>query len=120
VKNFFVSFLVLNLLLEGMAAGFLIAGPQGVLSDVQTPDGILWSANYGFGAMAIASAIFWIWPHRGSRAAVASVLGILMTFHALVFVSFAMQGNHLSPMMAHGVMAVVAIFLYTQRSRFSE
>lgn len=60
MKKIFLGFLVLNLLLEGLAAALLIGGPQGILSDAQSPDGVLWAANYGFAAIAIASAIFWI------------------------------------------------------------
>lgn len=119
MKNIFVGFLVLNLLIEGLAAAFLIGGPQGILSDAQSPDGILWAANYGFAAIAIASAIFWIWPSRDSRAAVGAVLGILLTFHAMVFVSFAIQGNQLPPTVIHAVMAALAIVLYLQRSKYT-
>ena len=119
MKKLFVGFLVLNLLLEGLAAAFLIAGPQGILSDAQSPDGILWAANYGFAAIAIASAIFWIWPSRDNRQAVGAVLGILLTFHAMIFVSFATQGNQIPPMVIHGVMAALAIVLYSQRSKYT-
>jgi hypothetical protein len=119
VKKIFVGFLVLNLLLEGLAAAFLIGGPQGILSDVRSPDGILWAANYGFAAIAIASAIFWIWPSRDNRQAVGAVLGILLAFHAMVFVSFAIQGNQIPPIVIHGVMAALAIALYSQRSKYT-
>jgi len=119
VNKIFVGFLVLNVLIEGLAAAFLIGGPQGILSNAQSPDGILWAANYGFAAIAIASAIFWIWPSRDNREAVGAVLGILLTFHAMVFVSFAIQGNPLPPMVIHGVMAALAIVLYSQRSKYT-
>ena len=79
MKKLFVGFLVLNFLIEGLAAAFLIGGPQGILANAQSPDGILWTANYGFAAIAIASALFWSWPVRDSRKAVGAVLGILLT-----------------------------------------
>ena len=46
MKILFISFLVLNLLLEGVAAGFLIGGPQGISSEVQPASG-MWAMNYG-------------------------------------------------------------------------
>lgn len=48
-----------------------------------------------------------------------AVLGILFTFHAMVFVSFAIQGSQIPPMVIHGVMAALAIVLYAQRSRYT-
>ena len=119
MKRMFVGFLVLNLLLEGLAGAFLIGGPQGILSDAQSPDGVSWAANYGFGAIAIASAIFWIWPSRDSRKAVGAILGILLTFHAMVFVSFAIQGDQIPPMVIHAVMAAIAIVLFSQRAKYT-
>ena len=119
MKKIFAGFLVFNLLLEGLAAAFLISGPQGILSDAHSPDGILWAANYGFAAIAIASAIFWIWPARDNRQAVGAVLGILLMFHTMVFVSLAIQGNQIPAIVVHGVMAALAIFLYSQRSKFT-
>jgi len=119
VRKIFVGFLVLNLLLEGLAAALLIGGPQGILSDAQSPDGVLWAANYGFAAIAIASTIFWIWPNRDSRQVVGAVLGILLTFHTLIFVSFAIQGDQIPPMVIHAVMAAIAIVLYSQRSKYT-
>jgi hypothetical protein len=74
VKKAFVEFLVSNLLLEWLAAAILIGGPLGVLHDTKSPDGISWAANYGFAAIAIGSAIFWIWPYRDNHKAVAAVL----------------------------------------------
>jgi len=118
VKKVFVGYLVLNLLLEGLAAVFLIGGPQGVLSDAQA-DGMMWAMNYGFAAIAIASTIFWIWPGRDNRQAVGAVLGILFVFHAMIFVSVAIQGDQIPYVLVHGVMAVFAIFLYAKRSGYT-
>ena len=117
MKNLFASFLVLNLLLEGLAAITLIGGTLGLISIPQL-DGGMWAMNYGFAAIAIASAIFWVWPHRDNRKAVSPILGILLAFHTLVFVSFAIQGDQVPPVIVHGVMAAFAIYLYTQRSKW--
>ena len=117
MKNLFAGFLVLNFFLEGLAAFTLIGGTLGVFAIAQLEAGV-WAMNYGFGAAAIASAVFWIWPYRDSYQAVGAVLGVLFAFHALVFVSFAIQGSQVSPTVVHGVMAALAIFLYTQRAKW--
>jgi len=117
MKKFFTAYLVLNFLLEVLAAITLIGGTLGLFSIAQLETG-MWSMNYGFAAIAIASAVFWVWPHRSSHAAVGSVLGILLTFHALVSVSFAIQGNQVPPIVVHAVMAVLAIFFYSQRTKW--
>jgi hypothetical protein len=51
-------------------------------------------------------------------AAVESLLGILLTFHALISVSFAIQGNQEVPVVIHAVMAVLAIYCYSQRAKW--
>jgi len=117
MKKFFAGFLVLNFLLEGLAAFTLIGGTLGVFAIPQLEAGV-WAMNYGFGAAAIASAVFWIWPYRDSYQAVGAVLGILLAFHTLVFISFAMQGNQVAPTVVHGAMAALSIFFYTQRSKW--
>jgi len=117
MKVFFICVLILNLLLEGLAAASLIGGPQGIFAEVQ-PDGGMWAMNYGFAALAIASAVLWIWPNRENRQAVGSVLGILLTFHTFLFISLSIPGNQVPGMVAHGVMAVLCLILFTQRSRW--
>jgi hypothetical protein len=117
MKNIFAGFLVLNFLLEGLAAIALIGGTLGIISIAQLEVGP-WAMTYGFGAAAIATAIFWVWPYRDSRQAVSPVLGILLAFHAAVCVSFAMQANQVPSMVVHGVMAALAFFLYAQRSKW--
>jgi len=119
MRNLFTGYLVLNLLLEGLAAITLIGGALGVISIADLESG-MWSMNYGFAAIAIASAIFWVWPHRSRREAVGPILGILLSFHTLVSVSFAIQGNQAPPMVVHGVMAALAVFLYARRTTWCE
>ena len=115
MRKLFVGYLVLNLLLEGLAAVTLIGAALGVFSIANLDSG-LWSMNYGFAAVAIASAIFWVWPHRSRLEAVGPVLGILLAFHALVTVSFAIHGNQVPAVIVHGVMAALGIFLFSQRA----
>ena len=79
MKNIFSGFLILNFLLEGLAAITLIGGTLGIFSIAQLEAGP-WAMNYGFGAAAIATAVFWVWPYRDSRQAVSPVLGILLAF----------------------------------------
>jgi len=117
MKKILAAFLVMNFLLEGLAAITLIGGTLGFLSIAQL-DGGPWAMNYGFAAAAIATAVFWVWPYRDSRQAVGPVLGILLAFHATVSVSFLIQGGQVSPIVVHAVMAALALFLFTQRSRW--
>ena len=118
MKNLLIGYLVLNLLLEGLAAVLIISGPQGVPS-VANADGMMWAMNYGFAAAAIASALFWIWPSRDSRQAVGAVLGVLVAFHAMLFVSVAIQGNQVPYVAVHGAMAVIGGILYATRSSYT-
>ena len=116
MRIFFVAVLVLNLLLEGAAGTALIFGPEGAFSDVR-PEGGMWAMNYGFAALAIASAVFWIWPHRSDVKAVGAVLGILLTFHTLLSISLGIPGNQLGASITHGVMAVLCLILFTQQAK---
>jgi hypothetical protein len=117
MRKLFTGYLVINLLLEGLAAIALIGGTLELFSIEQLETG-MWAMVYGFAALAIASAIFWVWPHREKREAVGPVLGILLAFHALVAVAFAIQGNQFPFVIVHGVMAALAIYLYLQRTKW--
>jgi hypothetical protein len=117
MKIFFIGVLILNFVLEGLAGFGLIAGPQGLFSDTR-PEGGMWAMNYGFAALAIASAGFWVYPYRENRQAVGAVLGLLLTFHTLMCLSLTIPGDQVSGVIAHGVMAVLCLILYTQRSRW--
>ena len=117
MKNLFTGFLFLNFLLEIVAGVVLIGATLGLFSVAQLETG-MWSMIYGFAALAVATAIFWIWPHRDSRTAVGAVLGILFSFHALIFIAFVIVGNQVPPTIAHGVMAAYAMYLYMQRPKW--
>ncbi len=117
MQVFFTVVLVLNLLAEGMAAAALISGPQGISAAGQFPDG-MWAMNYGFAALAIATAIFWVWPHRTNLAAVSAVLGLLITFHAVMTVALAIPGDQMGPVGLHAVMTLLTVTAFTQRHRW--
>lgn len=117
MNRLFTTYLVLNLILETLAAVTLIGGAMEFFS-VGGFEAGMWALNFGFAAIAIASAIFWVWPHRSTNGAVESVLGILLTFHLLISVSFAIQGNQEVPVVIHAVMAVLAIYCYSQRAKW--
>jgi len=119
MRILFTTFLVLNLILEGIAAVTLVGAGLGLFTIAQFESG-MWSMNYGFAAIAIASALFWVWPHRSKREVVGPVLGILLAFHALVSVSFAIQGDQIPSIVVHGIMALLGILLYTRRSAWCE
>ncbi len=117
MRVFFIIVLVLNLLIESLAAASLILGPQGAFAEVRTGDGT-WSMIYGFAAFAIATAIIWIWPNRNDNKAVGSVMGMLVTFHTALFIALAIAGTQNVGMIIHGVMAVFCLVLLTQRSKW--
>jgi hypothetical protein len=119
MKIFFVIVLVLNLLLEGMAGVGLLLGPDGIEATVMPATG-MWAMNYGFAALAIASAIIWLWPNRTNSQAVGSVMGMLSTFHVLLAISMAIPGNQMGPMIAHSVMAVLCVVALTQRNKWCD
>jgi len=117
MRKLFAGYLVFNSLLEGLAAIALIGGSLELLSIEQLETG-MWALVYGFAALAIASAIFWVWPHREKHEAVGPVLGILLVFHALIAVAFAIQGNQIPIVIVHAVMAALGIYLYLQRTKW--
>ena len=119
MRSLFAIYLVLNLVLEGIAAVTLVGAGLGLFTIAQLESG-MWSMNYGFAAVAIASALFWVWPHRAKREVVGPVLGILFAFHALVSVSFAIDGTQVPSIVVHGIMALLGIFLYARRSSWCE
>ena len=117
MKILFVVVLVLNLLIEALAATTLIGGPEGIAAAGQ---GAMWSMHYGFAALAIASASLWVWPYRNSLKAVTAVLGVLCTFHTGLFISLTLAGDQQVGMAIHGVMAALCIVLFTQRAKWCE
>lgn len=117
MKGFFTGILVLNLLIEGMAAVSLLAGAEGVMAQSR-PDHGMWPMNYGFAALAIATMVLWIWPYRDNYAAVSTALGFLMTFHTGLFISLLLSGEQMVGMVLHGIMAVLCVFAFVQRSRW--
>lgn len=119
MKRTFVAYLVLNLLLEGIAAFTLVGAGLGLFTIAGLESG-MWSMNYGFAAIAIASAIFWVWPHRARRDVVGPVLGILLAFHSLVAVSFAIEGTQVPAIVVHGILGLSGIVLYLRRSSWCE
>ena len=117
MKHLFTAFLIMNLLVEGLAASSLIPGPLG-LSAPEPVTATRWAMNYGFGVIAIASAVFWVWSQRSSLAAVTPVLGILLVFHCSLFVALAIDDTQFAGRVIHGVMAALAVFLFTQRRKW--
>ena len=118
MNKLFTGYLVTNLLLEGLAGIGLIGATLAIFTVEQLETG-MWTLVYGFAALAMASVIFWVWPHRTRREAVGPVLGILLTFHALVAAAFALQGNEVPLVIVHGLMAAFGIYLYSQKSAWS-
>ena len=113
----FTIFLALNLLVEALAAVTLITGPGGVSA---AGTGNQWSMHYGFAVIAVASASLWIWPWRRDYRAVTAVLGVLLVFHGMLFVSLTTAGDQPAGMIIHLVLATLCLLLFTQRSRWCE
>ena len=118
MKIFFIVVLVLNFLFETLAGIALIAGPTG-LGAAEIPADGLWGMNYGFAALAIASALIWVWPHRTNASVVLAVMGILSTFHVLMTISLYL-GAQIGPSGLHLVMAILCIVALTQRDKWCE
>ena len=117
MKSLFTVFLVLNLLAETLAAVTLISGPLGL----QAPDPVeasRWAMNYGFAVIAIASAALWIWSKRSTLAAVTPVLGMLMVFHISLFIALSMDETQAFGFILHGILALLAVVLFTQRRKW--
>ena len=120
MKAFFTTFLVLNFLAETLAAVSLIGAENGLaaaLSGNGSTNG-LWSMHYGFAVISIASAIFWVWPHRTSRKVVTAVLGMLMVFHSALLISLILENSQIGGIVLHTVLALIAIVLFTLRGRW--
>lgn len=117
MKIFFTVFLVLHTLTELMAAVSLIGGPEGISA---AGLGGQWSMHYGFAALALASASLWVWPYRSNRAAVTAVLGVLMIFHIGILVSLTAAGDQQVGMVLHSVLAVLAVVLFSLRSKWCD
>lgn len=119
MKIFFTVVLVLNLLMEGLAAATLIFGPLGLAREVMPAAGN-WEMNYGFAALAISTTIFWIWPYRSQLHAVTVALGLLLTFHVCLTLSLGIAGNQMAPTTAHGIMTLLCIITFTQRKKWCD
>ena len=118
MKIFFIAVLVLNFLFEGVAGlALVVLSDTGIGAAAHDAAGN-WGMNYGFAAWAIASVIFWVWPHRENSAVVGTVLGILITFHLFLTISLGVTGNQMGPTILHGIMFLLSVVAYSQRSKW--
>ena len=113
--KFFIGVLAANLIFETLAGVVLITGDLGLNAEVMAPEG-MWGMNYGFAALAIASALIWIWPHRTSFAATGVILGVLITFHAGLFIALMLAGNQLTPAILHLTLGVLCLVAWLRRA----
>ena len=117
MKMVFTSFLIINFLIEALAASSLIGTPEQV-GVANAGPGNMWAMHYGFAVLGFASAVIWLWPYRDHHAAVTAVLGMLMTFHCAVLTSLLLEGVQQAGMIIHSVLALSAIVLFALRSRW--
>jgi len=117
MKRLYSAALVLNFLVELMAALTLILGPGGIRSPGL---GDQWSMHYGFAALAIASVSLWAWRYRSDAGVVTVVLGILMTFHTGLLLSLLVAGDQQLGVMLHGVLVILSVGLFVYRKRWTD
>jgi hypothetical protein len=115
MKRLYSAALILNFLVELMAATTLVLGPGGIRSPGL---GDQWSMHYGFAALAIASLSLWAWRYRGDGRVVTVVLGLLMTFHIGLFISLLVAGDQQMGLLLHGVLAILVVGLFVFRKRW--
>ena len=116
MKTYFSIILTLNLLFEGMAAAVLIIAPESALAP---GDSVIWARNYGFAALAVASASLWLWPHRTNLQAVTVMCGTLMVFHIGLCGSLVIAGGaNLGAAATHGIMGVLFLVAFLQRNKW--
>jgi hypothetical protein len=118
MKHVLAVALVLNLLLEALAAFTLISGPTGLGAAGALPNGG-WSMHYGFAVIAIASASVWLWPRRHELAALTPVLGVLTTFHLGLLISLLIAGDQAGGAAAHAVLSVLFCLSFALRSKIA-
>ena len=118
MKHLLTLALVLNGLLEALAAATLIGGPTG-LGTAGTPATGWWAMHYGFAVIAIASAGVWLWPRRRELAALTAVLGVLATFHGAVLTSLVLAGDQPQGVVAHAVLFALFVVLLVQRAKLA-
>lgn len=111
MKRLYSGALILNLIVEGLAALLLIAAPQSVAANGQ----VLWARIYGFAALGIGSIVFWAWPNRDDVRAAGTALGTLLTFHISITAGLAVSGEMLPGAVLHGFMSVLFVGLYLRR-----
>ena len=115
MRILFIITLVLNFLVETLAATSLIGGPEGITA---VGLGGQWSMHYGFAALAIASASVWIWPSRHNLEAVTPVLGILLTFHLGLLLSLTVAGDQMAGVIMHSVLVFLIVLLFVRRKKW--
>ncbi len=116
MKHVLAVVLVLNFLVELLAAASLIGGENGIRAAGASPAG-RWSMHYGFAVIAIASAGAWLWPRRHELAALTPVLGILTTFHLAVLTSLLIAGDQPAGVAMHALLGVLFSVLLVLRKR---
>jgi hypothetical protein len=117
MKKFFTTVLILNFLIEGLAAISLISAPGAMFPEGQTA-GIDWVRNYAFAALALSTIVFWIWPHRSNLKVVTTVLGYLLTFQACILTSLVISGQQMAGVVIHSVMLVLCLVLFILRKKW--
>ncbi len=118
MKKFLIAVLAFNLVFEfGTGAALLLATEN--LVPAEQVEGTSWAIAYGFGALAVASVIFWVWKLLEDFNTMGSVLGILAVFHTGLTIATATSfppPTGMPAAIAHGLLAVSFWFLLFKRA----
>lgn len=117
MKKLLNIMLILNFFTEAPAGVLLVFSPASVLPAGQI-EGAIWARNYGVAALAMASMVLWLWPHRDNYATTGVVLGFLMGFHTALTAALLTAESLLAAAALHSILAALCIVLYFQRAKW--
>lgn len=122
MKKLLIVMLVVHTLFEGLIGILLVVSPSSVLPNADAAS-LAFAVNYGFAAITMASVVVWLWPQRHHAPTLATVLGILTTFHLCLAAGTwmgAAAGGDILPSVIHATLAVIFAVLFTSRAKLSE
>ena len=115
MRKLYTGVLVAHLVIEIIGASALLMAPD-FLVDAGNASALLWSWNYAFVALGVASLVFWAWPHRESYAASGVALGILASFHLALGIALLIKLALLPDIILHNLFGLLCLYLYFKRS----
>lgn len=117
MKKLLNTMLIMNLAIEAPVGLTLILSPASFLW-ADHVEAAMWARNYGVGAFAVSTMIFWLWPHRDSFTTTGVALGFLMCFHTILTGALLTAESQLAGAILHSILALMCIVLYFQRAKW--